>query len=125
MGKAINAFVSAAEVESDSTQGTKLTFLDFSIPKTGCREVFVKKKNNKSPHERVVTKIREVKYLRDGYVKEENTTRKIVLESFGYETVTEILMSRADLIEHYPEGFTSQEIVGQVVRDLRRKEESL
>lgn len=117
MGKAINALVDKAEETSETTQGTRLTFLDFTIPKTGCREVFVKKKNNKVPHKRTVVEVREVKYLRDGFVREENITRKIILESFGTEIVREVLEPR-----DFPLA-QGVKVVGQVVRDLRRKEQ--
>lgn len=120
MGKAINALVSAADETSESVQGTRLVFLDFN-EKTGAREKFVTNKNKRTPHERVVTEIREVKYLRDGFIKEEGDLkpRKIVLETYGTEVVKEVLVPVSSALA----STYMVKVVGQVVRDLRRKEE--
>lgn len=120
MGKAINALVNAADETSEAVQGTKLTFLDFSIPKHGCREVFIKQNNTKKPHERIVTEIREVKYLRDGFVKEEGDLkpRKIVLETHGTEIVKEVLVPSSSALVKT----AMVKVVGSITRDLRRKE---
>jgi hypothetical protein len=127
MSKSINAFISAQDEESESAQGTRLIFLDFNAPKNGpypapgpgCRERFLKKKNTSVPHDRVTTVVREVKYLRDGYTKEEGELkpRKIVLESHGTEIVEEVLVPRDQVSKFGPPA-----IRGSVIRDLRRKE---
>lgn len=127
MGKAINAFVSAQDETSENVQGTRLIFLDFSVPKVGAREKFIPRKKARIPHERVVTEQREVKYLRDGYVKEEGDLkpRRVVLESYGFETVTEVLVPRGFVLPSMNENGFKPALVGRVIRDLRRKEENV
>jgi hypothetical protein len=121
VSKAINAFINTSDETSENVQGVRLIFLDFDIPKHGSREQFIPSKNNKTPHERVVTEVREVKYLRDGFVKEDNITRKIVLESHGTEIVKEILVPQG----HELTKTAMVKVVGNVTRDLRRKEENV
>jgi hypothetical protein len=111
VGKAINALVNAQDDESKEER-YKLTFKEFEpfhLP--------VKKKQF-NPHDRVVTEVREVKYLRDGWIKEEGDIkpRKIILESFGTEIVEEILVPRDQV------GTVTPKLVGTVTRDFRRKE---
>jgi hypothetical protein len=113
MGKAINAFVSAQEEESKEYGRAKLTYKEFEPT------YLPERKKQFNPHERVVTELREVKYLRDGYIKEEGDIkpRKIVLETHGTEIVSEVLVPRGDV-----SSFSEPKIVGSVTRDLRKKE---
>lgn len=111
MGKAINGLLNFKDEEAKS-ENYKLTYKEFEP------HVVTLKQKTSNPHERTVTKIREVKYLRDGFVKEDNITKKIVLESYGTEIVEERLVPVSDEKYAYPD------VVGQVVRDLRRKEEN-
>ncbi len=111
MGKAINALVDAQDNESKEER-YKLTFKEFEP------EFIPQKKKQFNPHERVVIEVREVKYLRDGYVKEEGDIkpRKIILESFGTEIVQEILVPRDQVSKFGPPLH-----VQPVTRDFRIK----
>lgn len=112
MGKAINAFVNAQDEEAKEER-YKFTYKEFEP------HFITPRKKQQNPHERIVTELREVKYLRDGYTKEEGDLkpRKIILETHGTEIVSEILVPRGSV-----SSFPEPRIVGQVTRDLRRKE---
>lgn len=111
MGKAINSIVNRSEEGQDSKNVVKLECLDFN-EKTGSRVRAVIKNNNKNPHTKLVTAIREVKYLYDN--------EKV---SYGTEIVEEIsLPVGVSLTTRGPN--IGPEVVERVVRDLRTKVEN-
>lgn len=109
MGKAINSIVNRSEEGQDQKNVVKLECLDFS-EKTGSRVRAVIKNRNKNPHTKVVTKVRDVKYLYDN--------DKV---SHGTEIVEEvsIAIDKARIFE-----LGTAVVVESVTRDLRTKVEN-
>lgn len=123
MGKAINGLMNRNEESQDTKNVIKLECLDFS-EKTGSRVRAIIKKSGKNPHTKVVTKIREVTYLRELKVKDENGTRYETLTSTGWEIVEEISLPVTSTYS-YPGGNITPEVVESVTRDLRPKRDEL
>lgn len=124
MGKAVNQLLS--KNEEDNTNGNKivtLTILDFT-QETGSREKVVVIPKKQTQHERVVVAVREVKYLYDDFIKQDNEIRKVVKQTQGFEIVKEILMpkSEADILNEPGSNNFVVKVVGSVTRDLRNKD---
>lgn len=118
MGKAINAFV---EKSTDSdTRVIKLSILDFN-DRNGVHEKTVVKQRNRDPQVKVVVEIREVTYLREIKIRDEEGTRYETLVTKGYETVKEVSVSRADHDERVRLAIPT--LAGEVTRDLRKPRE--
>jgi hypothetical protein len=115
MSKYLNAILNKADEEHVEYGRPKIISKEFEPTYP------VSKKRTKNPHTRVVTEVREVTYLYDIKVyDDEGKPRKETKTTKGFEIVKEELLPanrKIDKLAFQPA------IVGEVTRDLRKKDQ--